>query len=235
VALRTTLEQLVEMTLDAVGASSATSRNNDYRQYVIRQIQRVYETLCDDFDWTFLRVSNDEAMKEVEAGERYYDFPVAMDMRNVVECWYFYNSVWVPLTYGIGPEQYTAMNPELNQRADPAIRWRDSSERQFEIWPLPASNGNIVMFRGRRLPTPLTSDTARADMDDQLIVLYTAAEILAKSNQKDAELKLAAANARKIRMRALYSDKNKVRMGMGQSWEQDQRGWPRIRAFPASN
>lgn len=234
-ALGTTFGQLLEQLQDECGSSSASSRNNDNRAYLRRLIQRVYETLCDDFDWTFLRVDNDEATKELEAGERYYDFPVAMDLKTTVNAWFYYNNVWIPLVYGIGPEQYTAMNPELDQRADPQIRWRVKDAGQFEVWPLPASDGNKVRFTGKKRPTPLVADSDRADMDDRLIVLFCAAEVLAKRNQKDAEIKIAAANARKIEMRARYSDRRVVRVGMGQGWNEDQAGWPRIRAFRASN
>jgi hypothetical protein len=244
VALRTTFQQLVEMVCDEVGSSSATSRGNDALSRYRRIIQRVYETLYDSFDWTFATIDNDDATKYLQAGERYYDFPVAMDMDSKYagfQCWYYYSNVWIPLTYGIGPPEYTAMNPELDQRADPAMRWRVKDYNQFEIWPPPATNGDEdslagpkVRFIGRRAKPPLNSDQARALMDDQLIVLYASAEILSKKDQKDADMKLAAANARKIEMRRLYSARTKIRVGMGSSWNQDQYGWPRIRAFPAA-
>jgi hypothetical protein len=114
------------------------------------------------------------------------------------------------------------------------LKWQIHDGNQFEVWPLPASNGALVRFSGRRKITPLVGDDDRCDLDDQLVVLYAAAEVEAKKSQKDADLKLAAAKARLLTLRARTSDRRRVRMGMGESQE-DGRGWPRIRAFPASN
>jgi hypothetical protein len=233
-AIGTPLATLVEMLADECGTSSASSRGIDNRAYFIRIIQRVYETLSDSFDWTFLRVDNDDATKVLEAGSRYYDFPVAMDLRSTTIAYLFYNNVWVPMRYGIDEMNYNQMNPELDQRADPQTRWRVKDESQFEVWPLPASNGNKVRFRGKRLQTPLTSDQARATMDDQLIVLYAASEILSKSSQKDAEIKLAAAKDRMAICRRMYSDRNKIRIGMG-AGDEATYGWPRVIAAKAAN
>lgn len=207
---------------------------NDNRAYLQRLLKRQYEFLCDEFDWSFLHIGNDDATKTLQAGERFYDFPVKMDLKNTVLADTFYGNVWVPLVYGIDMQNYTSMNPELNQRADPQTNWRVYSDRQFEVWPMPASNGKLVRFTGKKLPEVLVGDTSRADMDDLLIVLYVAAEVLAKQSSKDGELKLAAAKQRMQQMRAAYGSRSKVRIGMGRN-PQDQRGWPRIRAFPASN
>jgi hypothetical protein len=227
--------QLVEMLRDECGISSNSSRGNDNLAYLLRVLKRHYEFLSDEYDWPFLRIDNDEATKELEAGERYYDFPITMDLESTLTADHFYGNVWTPLDYGIGPEEYTAMNPETGQRADPQLKWRIKDGKQFEVWPMPATNGNLIRFKGRRRITPLTSDDSICDLDDQLVVLYASAEVLAKKNQKDADLKLAAAKQRLIQTRAASADRRKVRVGMGYDDGQFRRGFPRIRAFPASN
>ena len=175
----------------------------------------------------------------MQAGQRYYDFPVAMDLETTITADTFYGNIWTPLAYGISPMDYNAMNPELDQRSDPQLKWRVVTDAngavQFEVWPMPASNGNHVRFKGRRKFVPLVNDTDRCVMDSILVQLFAAGEILAKKEQKDADLKIAAARARLVQMRAGYSDRKRVRVGMGSTWMEDQRGWPRIRAFPASN
>lgn len=228
--LRNTFSQIVEMVRDECAISSASSRGNDQLQYIQRLVKRQYEFLCDEHDWGFLHVTNDDATKILQAGERFYDFPVRMQMGNTLKADMFYANVWIPLIYGIEPEDYNSMNPELNQRSDPVIKWRMYDENQFEVWPMPASNGNKVRFRGKRLPEPLVSDTSRADMDDMLIVLYVSAEILAKQKSADSELKLAAAQRRLIQLKMRYTGRNVVRLGMGTN-PADTRGWPRIRVF----
>lgn len=214
--LRKTFAEIVEATIDECQGSSATSRNPDFRTYVQRVVKRHYEVLCDECDWAFLRVDNDEATKALEAGERYYDFPIAMDVKNTLTADVYYNNIWLPLTYGIGPPEYTAFNSDNNVRAEPPLKWRIKDERQFEIWPIPNTDDMFsVRFKGKRLPEPLTSDASRADMDDICISLFASAEILAKQKSADAPVKLKAAQVRLIQLRRLYMDRRTVRIGMG--------------------
>jgi len=231
----TTLQQLVEMVRDECALSSSSSRGIDHLAYIKRLLKRHYEELCDSFDWTFLRVDNDDAEKVLQAGERFYDFPVKMDMKTTVDCWHFYGNVWVKLDYGIGPMEYTAMNPDTNQRAVPLLKWRASGDNQFEVWPEAASNTDKVRFTGKRKPNPLVSDSDACDMDDILLVLSVSSEILGKQGSKDAPIKADAMSKRMGVMRRLYSDRRKVRMGMGAPSDGTGRGWPRVRAFPATN
>lgn len=247
-ALRSTRVQVVEMLRNECGISSNSSRGNDNLAYLHQLINRHYEAACDEFDWTFLRVDDLDATKVLQAGSRYYDFPVEMDFSKTVTMWNFWGNIWNPVIYGISMADYNAQNPELDQRADPVVKWAAHDERQFEVWPLPASNGvfeesggfvtsivgPVVRFTGKRKPERLTGNDSRMDMDDQLVVLRCAAEVLAKKSQKDAEAKLAAAAARMALLRRIYSDRKKTGIGTGESRE-DLRGWPRIRAFRASN
>lgn len=230
----TTRGQLVEMLRNECGISSASSVGNDNLSYLQQLIDRHYEFLADDYDWPFLRVDNDDATKTLQAGDRYYDFPVAMDLESTLSADTFYGNIWTPLDYGIGPEEYTAMNSEANQRADPQLKWRIKDGDQFEVWPMPATNGSLVRFKGRRRRTVLVGDTSRCDVDDMLVVLYAAAEILSKQNQRDAAVKLDAAKQRLIQCRGASADRRKVRIGMNGDSGNWQRGFPRIRAFPAT-
>lgn len=243
----TTYGQLIEMLRDECATSSASSRSTDQLAYYQRVLNRVYETLSDDYDWPFLRVEKEEATKVIQAGERYYDFPVPMDIEDTIQMWHFYGNVWVPVDYGITMMEYTAMNPETGQAADPILRWQIKDADQFEVWPMPASTGEydsttrpititgpLVRFTGRRRVTKLVNNSDACLMDDHLVVLFTAAEILEKQEDKSAASKLAAANARLWQMRRNVADRRKIRMGMGVPTKDQVRGWPRIRAFPAN-
>lgn len=217
-ALRTTLEQLVEMVRDETKSSSNSSRGTDHLAYIERLIKRHYQTLTDgEFEWSFLKVERGDAQKVLEAGSRYYDFPIAMDSANyTVKAFHFCNNIWSELTYGIDFKDYNQMNPDMNQRSDPTLKWRIINERQFEVWPLPATNGNLVEFTGMRKPEALTSNTSRADMDDQLIVLGVAAEILEDMKAGSGAVKAAAYTRRFGVLRRRYGGgRVRVRMGMG--------------------
>jgi hypothetical protein len=62
----------------------------------------------------------------------------------------------------------------------------------------------------------MVSDSDRADLDDRLIVLFAAAEILAKQKSPDAKNKLDMANARLLRLRANSQSASKtIQVGLG--------------------
>lgn len=216
--LRNTLGNIVSMLRAETGSSSASSQGNDYLLYLQTLIKGQNEQLLESHDWAFMRVSNEDATKVLQAGERYYDFPVAMSLHGTIDAEVYYNNIWLPLEYGIGPPEYSAFNSDIGVRAEPPLKWRIRSERQFEIWPIPDSDQTFsVRFSGVRLPTPVTGNDSPVDFDDWCIVWFCAAEILAKRDQKDADLKLAKAQARLTSLKAMYSDRRKIRIGMGDS------------------
>ncbi|MDR9437542.1 MAG: hypothetical protein RI563_11720 [Thiohalophilus sp.] len=180
--------------------SSNASRGIDNLSHIQQVIRRVYEELYDDFDWPHMKVWKD---KTINAGQRYYDFPSDLNLERTNEEAYFkYGSVWVPLAYGVDPEDYTIHNSDDDDRADPVLKWHIidvTGTPQFEVWPLPASAGT-VRFTGIKSKTDLSSSSAKCDLDSVMIVLFAAAEILEAAGAADARSKLAKAQARKIRM-----------------------------------
>jgi hypothetical protein len=251
VALYTPFNELVEMVRNECAISSNSSRGNDQRDYLKQLIRRNYETLVDKEDWSFLVVDKDQAVVAMQAGERYYDFPVAMDERYAIEAWVFWGNVFLKLRYGIGPLEYSAYNSDNPQvRADPVLKWQiveSDKSVQFEVWPTPASNGDItvtpksgqyVRFTGKRKARRMVQDSDPCDMDDQLLVLLTAGEVLERQEKGSGAVKIAAANDRLTVVKGMYCHHQKVRMGMGNGdnrMDGTSQGWPRIRVFPASN
>lgn len=70
----------------------------------------------------------------------------------------------------------------------------------FEIWPLPQTV-QIVRFTGQRLLSQLVNPTDTAELDDLLIVLFTAAQYKANRKHADAGLKMQEAQARLARVK----------------------------------
>jgi hypothetical protein len=91
---------------------------------------------------------------------------------------------------------------------DPIQNWRWSEEGQFEIWPINVQ-GQSIRFTGQRALDPLAAGTDTADLDDLMLVLFVAADILARSKQADAKLKLDAATLRLAQQRGGYPTKPK--------------------------
>lgn len=164
-------------------------------QQTIRDVQ---ERLYDEFDWPHLKVQSD---KTLAAGQRYYDVPTNMNLERIIAVDTLFGALWEPVERGISLDNYNGCNSDTGQRRDPVERWdvRDTGTGvQVEIWPMPASDGGTVRFSGIRQLTALVANGDRADLDDQLIVLYAAAELLAgKGAADEAKLKLQQGADRK--------------------------------------
>lgn len=187
----------------------------------------VQERLYDQFDWPFLKVQRD---KVLAAGERYYDFPDDMNLERVNAVDVLVGGLWQPVERGITLDHYSASNSDLDGRRDPVERWDvvdTGAGEQVEAWPIPVSNGGKLRFSGIRNLKPLVDDSDRADLDDQLIVCFSAAEILAGRNDNEAQLKL---NQGSTRLKLLQGRTTKTRRGgfvLGGSTGDDDTGRPR--------
>lgn len=187
----TTLGQLVTMLrAECAHATSAALGQNTLprMQQVLRRTQ---EFLWNDYVWPHLRAVREEVL---QAGQRYYSWPADLSFDRVIPSVDVrHDDTWRPVCYGIDTCDYNANDPELDERDDPVRKWQVYEDEQFEVWPLPATNGTRLRFTGIKKLRPLIADSDRADLDDQLIVLFAAAEILAKQRGGDAEAKRALA------------------------------------------
>jgi len=222
-ALRKTLNEVVEITRHEAGLSSNTSRGIDRLDQIKQMIRRTYTMLCEEYDWTHLDTSKESSFsrKQLQAGQSTYNLPTSMNPQRITGAWVKWGSVWTPLNYGISYDNFTASNPDADQRSDPITNWAFVEGDQFEVWPVPATDGvadgnNEVAFDGQRLPEQLTGDDSRMDMDDILVSLMVATEILAGNEQdKAAQLKAQAAASRLERLRANMGSQKRIRMGLG--------------------
>lgn len=192
------LSQLVDMLRAETGQSTSVSVGVSKLPELKQLLRRTQETLYDAYDWPFLRV---QPFKNLSAGARYYDFPTDLNMERVEEVVVWWNGEPFPLTRGIGFENYAAYDSANDERTDPVthwdVRWTGSAE-QVEVWPIPATtytttNKYRLQFKGIRPLRTMVSDSDVADLDDQLIVLFAAAEILARQKSEDAQAKQAKA------------------------------------------
>jgi hypothetical protein len=182
---------------------------------------RYYQLISDkqkwlscEYDFPYLEDRFDVA---VPGNGRYVTFPtidnmgvtIAMNLERPYKVEVFWNNVWSELEYGIGSQEYNYLNSDqAGQIQDPIQRWRWATEGQFEIWPMP-STAQTVRFTGQRALDALVNDSDTADLDDQLLVLFVAADILARSKQADAQIILAQATERLRAVRASYPSRPK--------------------------
>lgn len=210
-ALGTTLGTMIAMLRAETGASTNQSMGVNQVDPLMYILRRHYEFYHEDFDWPQHLLDNDE---EILAGERYYTFNDEVAFKRITNAWVLDSGTnWIPLAYGISPVDYSAINSEAGEVSDPILKWQHYGDNQFEVWPIAASNTSL-RFRGYKKPAVLNSLSSVCDIDDQLIVLAAAAEILARNGAKDAEIKLGLANRRYAQLKGQNSKVRVMEMGM---------------------
>jgi hypothetical protein len=91
----------------------------------------------------------------------------------------------------------------------------------FEVWPIPdvttVDHQGLLRMRGTKTVQPLINDNDQATLPDHLIVIFCAAEILARDEAKDAQLKMTKANEimRRHRVRQFSHKREPFIMGGG--------------------
>ena len=213
-ALRTTLVNLLDDLRAECRMSLNPAHNTQDRDRQVKMLQRKQEWLWNDFDWPHLRV---ERFVDLQAGQRYYDLSAArdaegnlrgdLDIQRQMFVQVRDSAAYRNMQPHIGAPQYAVHDSELDMRSWPVTHWRISEDEQMEVWPIPDQNvfpdtlDGRVKVTGIRKLRPLIADTDRADLDDRLIVLHAAAEILAADGAKDAQIKLDQANALYLKLR----------------------------------
>lgn len=218
----TTLVELITMVRAEAGQSTSVAAGQDNQASIIQKIQRTQQMLYDDYDWSFMRNDWDIAL---QAGQRYYDMPTeaafpgatVVNFDRITFTTIDYSGKPTPIERGIDWIQYAQYNSDNGEQASPARRWdvkrsTDATE-QLEIWPIPDDNTQIFTIRGIKHLRPLVAMSDVADLDDILITLTVAAEILARAGAKDAMKVEAAAAKRKAQLQGL-SQGNSLQVNM---------------------
>lgn len=233
-----TLGDLLTSLRIEISASVNPAGNVQVRDMQIGRLQRTQEILWEDYSWPHLRV---ERYFSPEIGQRYFDTAGLLDIDGnitgdvlvdrVNEISLRDGSIWRPLYAGISQEHYNAYDSDTDQRAWPPRRWALREDEQIEVWPIPDQAGdavnriNLLKVVGTRNLASLINDSDRADLDDRLIVLYAAAEMLSGAN---AAMKMKLADKRLFKLRGNLQKLKKFRMFGDQKPERILRGPPTV-------
>lgn len=197
--------------------TTETAQDNEMMQ-IIYDIQW---WLASEYDWPFLRARWDVTYSP---GNRYLAFPTVDDIslatsinfERPVRLYVKWNSVWQPVEYGIDEiQEFNYLDPDQGVQSDPIQRWMFDDESNFEIWPLPGTNGTLRFVGQRSLtelrssvgPPPVWNQAATLDLDDQLVTYYSASAYLLKDGKEStpaAQTMLARAQDRMRLVRASY-------------------------------
>lgn len=161
-----TLAEVVSMAAFEARLTTQSSLTQDVRDLLRHLVRTEQATLIDEFDWPEFKGEEGNAWFDVEtaAGQRFYDYPEGMDPDTIVGVYYKFGSVWTPLCSGISLDDYSAYDSDEDVRSDPPQKWGKRAEGQFEIWPIPATNDNLIRFAARQ-------QVDEATLDNQVIVV----------------------------------------------------------------
>lgn len=224
----TTLVKLMNDLRAECRISLNASHNTQNRDMQIIALQRKQEWFWNDFAWPHLRV---ERIIKLQDGQRFYDMPEDLDIDRITKIEVRDETVYRQLRWGVTAGDLAAHDSELDHRAWPVRAVQFSEDEQLEVWPIPDQNADdttrdgYIRVTGIRKLKPLVADSDRAELDDRLLILHCAAEYLASTGAKDAQLKLDQANALYAKLRGGLMPSNKIRMFGG-------RGDGRIQRVP---
>lgn len=189
-----TLGELVSDFRDEAGMASTAAMSQNALEAIKTKIRRTQEVLYADWAWPFLRIQRDELL---QAGERYYSFPVDLDPDRLESAVAREesDSRWTPVCYGIDVWMRNDSDAELGDRRDPVRAWEFYEGGQYEVWPMPDTNAGVLRFTGIQKLPPLIKDSDRCALDDRLIVLYAAGEWLQKAKDPSASTVMSMADA----------------------------------------
>ena len=183
-----------------IGASPSVAMGVNTMNQMDHTLRRVQERLWSDFDWDFGYIERDE---QLHANQRYYTFDPDIDYDRIVSTHVSFSEIWHPVDYGIGPNEYNQFDIERGQATEPVLRWRHYEDNRFEVWPVPTSHNQKLRFKAVKKLPPLIDDNDKAVLDDNLIVLFAAAEFLTRAKAEDAQAKLAQANSHYNRLKGM--------------------------------
>lgn len=192
-------KQLRDMLTDLraeIGHSTNVAHGINDRETLLYYLNRTQLDLYRDYDWPQLIVDRDV---KLEDGQRYYNYPADLAFDDITHVWVMINTVYAELSYGIGPRDMTLWNSDTGFKSWPTQKWmHHPDDNRFELWPVPDATAinaaSIVRMRGTRTVFKMINDSDEATLPDNLIVLFSAVEVLQRDGAKDAPLKLQRAN-----------------------------------------
>jgi hypothetical protein len=192
-------KQLRDMLTDLraeIGHSTNVAHGINDRDTLLYYLNRVQQQLYVDYDWPQLIIDRDIRVAD---GQRYYPYPTDLAFEDITNIWVLINTVYNELGYGIGPYEMIVWNSDLGFKSWPTQKWmHHPDDNTFELWPIPdanaASANALVRLRGTKTVKKMINDSDESTLPDNLIVLFSAVEILQRDGAKDSPVKLQKAN-----------------------------------------
>jgi hypothetical protein len=214
VARNTQLITLLDMLRSEARLSSNPAHNLSVVDSQVLMIQRLHDWLVEDYDWPHLRV---DVIIPLQEGQRFYEIPEEIDIERLEAVSILCDGRFKPLSPNITDAHLSIHNSELEHQDYPPEAFKDRGTGLFEIWPISDRDGTAeegkLRLTGIKKSVRLIKDTDRSLVDDRLLILYAAAEVLAASGAKDTGYKLEQARKRYEALKGNASKIKKFTLG----------------------
>jgi hypothetical protein len=175
--------------------NTAQGQNNiDTLKYILKRAQ---QELWTAYVWPTLMTSYD---LQTVAGQFIYTFPTGIAFEDIRKTFVAPDSAstWRPgLDYSQDMEDLILPGGSNSQSGDGPQFWRPHNDgtlpNQFRIWPTPVTSNYWIRFRAMKQLAAFIADADVSTLDAMTIVLFSAAEILARAKAEDAANKLRKA------------------------------------------
>lgn len=201
------------------GHSLASTQGQNVVDTLKYLLKRAQLELWTAYQWPTLTTSGDTQMV---AGQYIYDYPAGFDFETIRKSYTApdNSSQWLDLVYGID-ENLIKPGGDNSQVGDGPQFWRPE-QNQFRIWPTPVSANNWVRFKGMLPLGPFVADADVSTLDAMAIILFVAAELLARAKAEDAANKLKKAQNHLLAVlgNTVSAKRRVATLGSSASWRQ---------------
>jgi hypothetical protein len=212
------LDDLVDRLRAEVGHSTNPAVGVSAKDYLVQVLRRTQDRLWEEYDWSHLKVSRD---LPVASGQRYYSVPDDLPYERIITASFKYGDDWHELCHNIDETHYSTYDSDRDIRSWPVMRWDVAEDTGvvdeigvIELWPVPSrgvsTTDGQVRLTGIRTIAPMVGGGDKCELDGTLLVLMAAAEIQARQNQADAQIKLTQATQLLSRLMNQTTNKTKV-------------------------
>ena len=207
-ARRRPLSDLKTMLRAEMRESTNLLHQPDWNPIAVRALSSAQRLLWMAERWKFLEF---DIAVPLSAGERYHAIPATpagipeVDIEGILKVVIQRSYTTYDLDYGIEYHHYAerdsvAIGARPVEKWDFPERWDlrdDGTAVKLELWPVLNENASDIACRlyFHRGLSDLALDTDLCDLDDELIVLFAAADLMSGRDAKDAQVKAAKAQA----------------------------------------
>ena len=204
-----TLQEMVSNLRAEAGHSLAVAQGTNTVQTLQYLLKRTQEELWTAFVWPEMVKRDDIALTP---GLYKYSYSTNLKFDAIREAYSATSSSsrWSAVGYGI-PEECRVPGTGVNtSSSDPVCYWESDGDDSFRVYPTPQTGG-WLRFKGNSELKTFLADSDKSTLDATVIILFCAAELLARAKAEDAANKLQKAQRHLTKLLGnQVSAKNKV-------------------------